>query len=560
MLKSLSITNLAVIESTVIDFEEGLNILTGETGAGKSIIIDAINIILGCRCSKDIIRTGSKKARVEALFIVEGNAMKFLDEIGVECDGELLISREISTDGKNNIRINGNLSTTAILKQLGEFLVNIHGQHDNQALLDPNRHLSILDEYGECGAAYEEYKKAFETVKAITFKLKSLTNDTEERNKRIETLRYETNMLEMADIKPGEYEELIKIKELMDNSRKISDGINGAYCHLTEPVRDKSVSGFVSSALRMLEDIKTSTTEIGAVYESLSQVYYTLEDISAELSGLKDNYDYDEAAINETESRIDELNHIRKRFGASYEEINDYYLKISEELEFLSNIDESTEKLEKELSAAKGVLKRCGDALSAQRKNAATMLEKSIINELAELNMPGAVFKVDIQKTDKYYKEGTEKIEFLISVNSGLEPGRLSRIASGGELSRVMLGISAALLGKYNIPTMIYDEIDTGVSGRAAQKIAEKLWRVSADRQVLAVTHLPQIAAMADNHYLIEKNNSGDSAQTSVALLEYNERINEIARIIGGVSINEATLKSAEDMLEQSQKLKGFRL
>ena len=558
MLKSLSITNLAVIESAVIDFEEGLSILTGETGAGKSIIIDAINLILGCRVSRDIIRTGSNKARAEALFIVDGAVIDYLEKIGVDCDGELLLSREITSDGRNNIRINGSLSTTAILRELGELLVNIHGQHDNRALLDPAKHLEILDEYGSLSKAKEEYKTAYEKVKELSGALKKLTGDVQERNKRIDILKHEIKMLEDADIKPGEYEELIKLKEIMDNSRRISSAVNDASRIISEPLRDKSVLEYIGIALKTLDDIKECSPALSAVYESLSQIYYSLEDVSTELSGMNDEFDFDEEKINETENRIDELNGIRRRFGTTYEEINDYYLKISEELDFLTNIEESTDKLEKELLSAKTVLKKCGEELSVQRRKAAETLDASIIKELSELNMPGAKFKTDIQRTEKYTREGIDKVEFLISVNSGIEPGKLSKIASGGELSRVMLGISSALLDKYSIPTVIYDEIDTGVSGRAAQKIAEKLWRVSEDRQVLAVTHLPQIAAMADNHYLIEKSSDGAVTKTSVKMLEYRERITEIARITGGVSINEATLKSAEDMLEQSRRLKGI--
>ncbi len=556
MLKSLAISNLAVIAETRIDFESGLNILTGETGAGKSIIIDAINLVLGSRASKDMIRSGETKARVEAYFYIDEEVSKYAGELGIDCEDELLISREFNLDGKNTIRINGSMATLSMLRDIGEKLVNIHGQHDNQSLLNPEMHIHILDDYADTAKEKEDYNNCFSKLKHIREKLKEITTDTAEKERRYELLLYETEAIEKADIKKGEYEELLEKRKLMSNMRKITEGTEKAYNMLSGHYNGVSAAELVGKAVKELNDISSYSDKLSKMNESVNRIYFELEDLSGELKSFLSEHDFDENTIDETEKRIDELNDLRRRFGNDYDEITEYYNKAKTELEFLKNSEENTKALEKELEALKQELKKKSIILSEKRKSAAKKLEKTIISELSDLNMPNAKFEAEFKMTDKFYKDGTDKVEFLLSVNTGIAPGKLSKIASGGELSRIMLGLSSALLGKYNVSTMIYDEIDTGVSGRAAQKIAEKMWRVSKDRQVLSVTHLPQIAAMADNHFYIEKESDEKTTRTKVTLLNNEGRIKEIARITGGVSINDATLESAKDMLLQSDVLK----
>lgn len=560
MLKSLAISNLAVIAETKIEFEAGLNILTGETGAGKSIIIDAINLVLGSRASKDMIRSGEKKARVEALFYVDGNVSEAARELGIDCDDELLIVREFNTDGKNLIRINGGLATLSMLKELSDLLVNIHGQHDNQALLNPDKHIYILDAYASTEREKEEYNSCFYKLKEIREKIKSITTDALERERKTGLLSYEIECIEKAGMKKGEYEELIEKRKLMANMRRISEGTDKAYNAISGSYNGTSAIELLGKAIKETQELSVYSEKISEINQSLNQIYFSLEDASGELRSFLNESDFDDAEIDETERRIDELNDLKRRFGQSYEEINEYYIKAKEELDFLKNTEENTRKLEEELAGLKKELKSKGEALSAKRKKAARLLEKTIVSELADLNMPDAHFEAQFTMTDKFYKDGIDKVEFLLSVNPGIAPGKLSKIASGGELSRIMLCLSSALLGKYNVATMIYDEIDTGVSGRAAQKIAEKMWRVSRDRQVLSVTHLPQIAAMADSHFFIEKETGKDVTKTKVTLLDIDGRINEIARITGGVSVTDTTLDSARDMLHQSEILKRDRL
>lgn len=553
MLKSLSISNLAVIAETKIEFESGLNILTGETGAGKSIIIDAINLILGARTSRDIIRTGETKAKVEALFYVDENIRKELEESGIECEEELVISREIHTDGKNVIRINGSLANTSMLRAIGEKLVDIHGQHDNKMLMDSEMHIKILDDYAETDKEIKEYNDCFFRLKEVSGKIKSLTSDTEERERRISLLEYETECIRKAKLKKGEFEELSEKRKIISNFVKISEGTEKVYNLLSG---GNSILELLGKAVKEMSELAGCNSELSEIDKNINQVYYSAEELARDIAALRSDFEYTDEEIDRIEKRADELNDIKRRFGSSYEEITAFYEKAKEELDTLKNTEENTKMLEEELSRLKSELKEKGMKLSEKRKKKAKELQQVIIKELSELNMPDARFETAFSMTEKFYKDGIDKVEFLLSVNPGIAPGKLSKIASGGELSRIMLGISSALLGKYGVSTMIYDEIDTGVSGRAAQKIAEKMWRVSKDRQVLGVTHLPQIAAMADSHFHIAKEVKDNITRTGVTVLDREGRIKEIARITGGVSVNDATLVSAGDMLLQCENLK----
>lgn len=557
MLKSLSINNIAVISSVIIDFENGLNILTGETGAGKSIIIDSINLILGNRASKEIIRKGENSAKVEALFYVDSTIKEILDNYGIDCEDELLISREISIDGKNTVRINGSLSTVAILKSIGTYLINIHGQNDNQDLLNSEKHINLLDNYANNKELLDEYVKIYKEAQKINNEINKINIDTEEKERKISLLTYEIETIDNSSIKKGEYEELMEKRKLIVNSQKIIDNINDAYSKLNNGYNGMSASELIEGALKKLNEVCVLDGELSDISGRLSDVYYNLEDVTSSLNSYINTFSYNESEIDDIERRIDELNNIRRRFGADYDTVMEYYDKISAELKAINTLDENIESLKNELLKKKKVLKELGEKLSLSREKAKIKLEKEVVKHLGELNMPNTVFAVDIKKEEKFSKDGVDKVEFLICANAGLELGKLSKIASGGELSRVMLAINCALLATNEVPTMIYDEIDTGVSGRAAQKIAEKLYYVSENRQVLCVTHLSQIAAMADTHFLIEKAVDVNVTKTTVSCLNNEERISEIARIIGGAKITSNTLLSAKDMLSQADIYKN---
>ena len=561
MLKSLSISNVAVIKEAIIDFEGGLNILTGETGAGKSIIIDSLNLIMGNRASKEIVRTGENTARVEALFDVDEIIINKLSELGIDApDGELLISREVSIEGKNNIRINGNLSTLAILNKIGKELINIHGQNENQELYNSEKHITLLDNFAGCDELLNKYKTVFKEAKRINDEINEINTDEYEKERKLSLLNYEIELIENTGLKEGEYEELLDKRKKIANGKKISDNLSSAYELLKKGYGHPACNEQLSDAMRTVGEIASFDKELEDIHTKISDVYYALEDVSEILRDYMNSFSFNEYEIDEIEKRIDEINDLRRRFGPDYETIMAYLEKIKGEARDISLCDERLEALKKELVIKKEELMKLSGMLTEERKKAALILEGEVMAHLNELNMKNALFKVLITKEEKFLKDGVDKVEFLLSANVGMDAGKLSKIASGGELSRIMLGINCALMKTNTVPTVIYDEIDTGVSGRAAQKIAEKLWYVSENRQVLCVTHLAQIASMADAHFLIEKKVVDNSTRTHVVKMNEDMIINELARIIGGAVITENTLNSASDMLSQAKDYKGENL
>ncbi len=558
MLKSLSISNVAVIKEAVIDFEGGLNILTGETGAGKSIIIDSLNLIMGNRASKEIVRTGEKSARVEALFDIDEIMENNLSEFGIDASGgELLISREVSVEGKNNIRINGNLSTLAILSKIGKELINIHGQNENQELYNSEKHITLLDNYAGNDELLKEYKAEFKEAKRITDEINEINTDEYEKERKLGLLNYEIELIENVNLKEGEYEELLEKRKIIANGKKISDNLSAAYDLIKKSYGHPSCDEQLSDAMKTVGEIAPFDKGIEEIHTKITDAYYALEDASEALRDYMNSFTFNEYEIDEIEKRIDEINDLRRRFGKDYETIMSYLEKIKKEAEDINLSDERLSKLKEELKIKKKNLLVLSSKLTEKRKNAAALLEEDVMTHLNELNMKNALFKVDITEEEKFLKDGVDKVEFLLSANAGMDAGKLSKIASGGELSRIMLGINCALLKTNTVPTVIYDEIDTGVSGRAAQKIAQKLWYVSNNRQVLCVTHLAQIASMADTHFLIEKKVEENSTHTNVIKMNKDMIVDELARIIGGAVITENTKKSAIDMVEQAQKYKS---
>ena len=560
MLKTLSIKNIAVIENVNIDLSDGFNILTGETGAGKSIIIDSINLVKGERAQKDIIRTGEEKARVDALFDVSPLcAEKLKDILGMDIDGEMLVSREIDRDGKGSIRINGAPVTLGMLKQAGEHLVAIHGQHDNTSLLQSKNHIGFLDSYGGAplAKAKDEYIQYHKQYKEINAQLESICEDAKDMQRRIELLTYQIEEIDMASLTIGEDEELKKKKAVIENSYKIAEATNKAYTLLYEGTSmGQSAYDTLSGALKAIEAVTSFDAGIEEVYSSLADAQDTLKESARFLKGYSDSLEFASDKLDEIDDRLDLLQTLKIKYGQSIEAILKKRDDMQDELDSINLTDRNKRELAERLEIISQKRETAADTLSAMRKESAASLCSEVMASLAELCMPKVVISADFKETE-YKGDGKDDVEFLISTNAGEDAKPLSRIASGGELSRIMLAIKGALADITDEEVLIFDEIDTGVSGLAAQKIAERLYRTSRFSQVICITHLPQIAAMADSHYLIEKKTDGERTRTFVHLMNEEERTREIARTLGGASITDAALQNACELIELAKKEKN---
>ena len=549
MLKSLNIQNVAVIEKAGIDFSEGLNVLTGETGAGKSIVVDSINAVLGERTSKELVRHGAENALVTAFFDDIGeNVKEKLDEYGIpdENDG-LLITRKISAAGKSTCRINGVMCTAAAVREIGMMLVNIHGQHDSQALLNPDFHCSFIDMLGVEGLG--EYRESFKKLITIRRRLKELTRDADDKDRQLELLEYEIKELEEAEIKVGEWEELNNRRSVILNSQSIISSLNAAISAFS----GDDENGGIETALQ------TCDKEIGAVEAfdgSLKEVREKLEELLDGAESVKDMLlskleavDFSEAELESCEERLDMYYRFSNKYGADESEMLSYLENARQRKNSIINSDEEIEKLNREYDAAYNETVALAKKLSDSRKKVASKLEKEVCAELVELDMPKIQFVTDFQQGN-LSSNGFDKVEFLISTNLGEPPKPLSKIASGGELSRIMLAIKSIIAAKDTVSTLIFDEIDTGVSGKASRKIGYSLQRVSKYTQVICVTHSAQIASLADSHLLISKKFENGRTYTSVSELYYEQRREELARIMGGIEITDTILKSAEELLK----------
>lgn len=560
MLRHLSIKNIAIISSVNIDFEEGFGVLTGETGAGKSIIIDSLNLLKGERVSKDLIRHGEKSARVDGIFTLNDNIRDILrDDFGIDAeDDEILISREITTDGKNTVRINGMPVTASMLKEIGGHFITIHGQHDNTSLLSKKTHLAFLDAFiGEdADKLKEEYLLIHREIEAVEDKIASLSQGEEERLAKQEKLRFETDEIEGAKLYIGEDDELEARKLILDNAQKISECSNEALMLLYEgDDRSQSAHDALWDAISHLNKIADLDKNLSEMCKTLTDIGYTLKDISGEIRAFGDSANYDENELNDIESRLEEITMLKRKYGFTIEDILSHLEKLKAELDEIENSDFNLSKLNDELKILSDKRKKTADKLTALRKKHSKMLCEKIAKELSDLDMKKVTFSVDITPSG-YRLDGADDVEFLICTNVGDTPKPLTKIASGGELSRIMLAIKSVLSGGENAETLVFDEIDTGVSGHAAQSLGEKLYAMSKTAQVICITHLPQIAAMASNHYLIEKSVENDVTQTKVTLLDTENRINEIARITGGAAITDITRKNAEEILALAEKIK----
>lgn len=552
MLKEIFIENLAVIKQAVIPFSDGLNIFTGETGAGKSILINGINAVLGQRSTKDIVRSGCNKAVVTALFTdIAANVKEKLDEFGVSYeDDEISITREINADGGSVARINGRTTSVSVLKELGSLLINIHGQHDNQILMDSEKHIKILDSFGGDDTLLTEYKESFKQLQQTARKLKELKKRETEKAERLRSLNEIIEEMRELELEEGEDEALEKEYETAQNAEQIISSLNMCVQLLSG---EESASDLILKAESELEDLSDSSP-YSELYERLSAAEIEISDIADELTAITDKIELDGQRIEYLRQRISKINHLKRKYMCDCSQLIDMYNNALEETGSLESSSDEIKKLNEEKEELLKVVTERAKTLSKFREETARKFVSRVTEELTFLNMPNVILDVKHEK-GKLTVNGMDTMEFLISANKGEEPKPISRIASGGELSRIMLALKSVIADKDSIPTMIFDEIDTGVSGKAAQKIGIKLKSIGNVRQVICVTHLSQIAVMADNHLMIEKKTDNERTETSVYQLDFKGRTAEIARIMGGENPSQLMLKTAEEELIKAKEM-----
>ena len=547
MLSLLYIENIAVIEQAEISFDGGFNVLTGETGAGKSIVIDAISAILGERAYRDMIRTGCSKASVRAIF-TDVPQFTWFAENDIPYDREAVIQREIYLDGKNICKVNGCPVTVSILRKLGLQLINIHGQHDSASLFDEANHLSYLDAFAENADLQQSYAERYQEVLILRKEIERISMDEGEKLRRMETLRYQIAEIEKADLKENEDLLLSERRDILRNAEKLSDGMNAAVDCLYGGEDHDGAASLLADAERELARLSRYTDAYAQLHEKVADLMYQVQDAAEELRDARDDLSYSAGELDQIESRLDIIHRLRKKYGSDCAEILSYLEKAKCELDEIEFADDHLEKLKLKLKNAEKSAWDAAFELRSNRKAASTVLSQRILTELAQLDMPRVQFSCEFSELD-LTPNGADAVAFYLSANAGEAPKPLSKVASGGELARIMLAMKNVLAEKDQINTLIFDEVDTGVSGRAAQRVAEKLKSVAAHKQVLCVTHLPQLAALADTHLLIAKQERSGRTYTTVTPLDLDGRKHELARIIGGANITETTLKSAEEML-----------
>ena len=551
MLRLLHIENIAVIEQAEIVFEDGFNVMTGETGAGKSIVIDAISAILGERAYRDMIRTGTSRAAVRAIFdrVPE---LPWFAENGVPYDAETDIRRELTADGKNLCRVNGTAVTVGVLKKLGVQLINLHGQHDSAALFDEAQHLTVLDSFAEDEAERAAYAERYEAVRAMRREIDRLSMDESEKLRRMESLQYQIDELTKARLRPGEEEELEARRKLMQNAEKLSDGLHEASACLDGDSQTDGAATLLGQAERALARLARIDDQLAPLQETVADLMYRVRDCAEQLAEQVDALSFSEAELDDVEQRLDILHRLHRKYGPTCEEMLAYLEKAKNELDEIEFSSDRVEQLKKKLRAAEQTAQEAALVLRERRKRAGEQLSARICSELAELDMKKVEFSCVFTETE-LTPLGADAVAFYMTANAGEALKPLSKVASGGELARIMLALKNVLAERDRVPTLIFDEVDTGVSGRAAQRVAEKLLAVSRTKQVLCVTHLPQLAALADTHFRIAKREADGRTYTSVTPLDFEGRRQELARIIGGASITETTLQSAGEMLKQRQ-------
>ena len=556
MLSVLHIENIAVIEQAEILFEGGFNVLTGETGAGKSIVIDAISAILGERTYRDVIRTGANRAFVSAIF-TNIPQYDWFSENQVEFDPqELQVQREIYADGRNVCRVNGRPVSVASLKKLGGRLINIHGQHDSQQLFDEENHLTYLDAFARDEQELEAYQQAFSAMQSVQREIQKLSMDESEKLRLVETLTFQIEEIRAANLVSGEEEQLKERRKVLQNAEKLSDALRMADEALYGGDSSDGAAGLLSNAEHALSRVSTISADMQTLHQKISDLMYSVQDAADELRAMRDDLSYSEGELEEIEERLDAIHKLKRKYGASVEDVLAYLADSEQrldEIEFASDRIETLKKREAELQ--KETIRQ-GEILRKKRLSAAQAMESRICDELRQLDMPKIRFVCEFTPQQPM-QTGLDSVRFLMSANVGENLKPLSKVASGGELARIMLAMKQVLAQQDGVPTLIFDEVDAGVSGRAAQKVAYKLWTVSKGRQVLCVTHLPQIAAMADAEYTVEKRVENERTYTSVLHLDESGRKQELARLIGGSMITETTLAGAAELLRLAEEAKS---
>ncbi|HEM3549049.1 DNA repair protein RecN [Streptococcus suis] len=552
MLLEVSIKNFAIIEQVSLNFENGMTILSGETGAGKSIIIDAMNLMLGARATTDVIRHGAAKAEIEGLFSFENSRAleQILLEQGIEVADELIIRREILQNGRSVSRVNGQMVNLSVLKQIGQYLVDIHGQHDQEELMKSQYHIRLLDSFGEdeFWSLKDRYQTTFDAYRSLRKRVLEKQKNEQEHKARIEMLEYQIAEIEAADLKSGEDIQLNQERDKLLNHKQIADTLTNAYALLDN--EDFSSLNNLRSAMSDLQSLEEFDPDYKQLSSSLTEAYYVVEDVTKRLSDVVDNLDFDGNRLLQLESRLDLLNTITKKYGGTVDDVLDYFSKISEEYNLLTGNDLSGDDLEVQLkNLEKELVERAGQ-LSQSRHELAAVLEDIIRQELQDLYMEKARFQVRFTK-GKFNREGNETVEFYISTNPGEDFKPLVKVASGGELSRLMLAIKSAFARKEGKTSIVFDEVDTGVSGRVAQAIAQKIYKIGQYGQVLAISHLPQVIAIADYQFFIEKISDEHSTVSRVRLLTKEERIEEIAKMLAGDKITDAARNQAKELVEK---------
>ena len=559
MLSLLHIENIALIQSADIRFEPGFNVLTGETGAGKSIVIDSIGAVLGERTSRELIRTGAKSALVTAVF-TQVPPLPWLEENGFPTgEEELLLQRELQGDGRNVCRIDGKLVTVAQLRELGRQLLNIHGQHDGQQLLDPASHLGYLDQFGGCQPLLESYQEAYRKWHDIRREMDKLQMDEAERSRRVDTLNYQIQELERAQLKTGEDEELSARRTLLRSAGKLMEAVQSAEFALSGDEDRDGACSLIAQAEGEVQGVSSISPELSELSEKLTALRCAADDAADTLRDLSRSFDFSPGELDQVEERLDLLYRLRKKYGPTVEDMLSYLDRCRKELDQIQYADDTLARLEKDLKKAQKEAARRGEVLSQARREAAGALQARVQEELRQLDMPKVRFQTEFTPKGGEAgmdETGLDEVQFLMSANLGEALKPIQKVASGGELARIMLALKNVLAEGDQIGTLVFDEVDTGVSGRAAQKVAEKMAQVARGKQVLCVTHLPQIAAMADTHFSVQKGEREGRTYTRLERLDRSQRREELARLIGGVSITPSLLESAEELLRQAEQQK----
>ena len=555
MLLEISIKNFAIIESISLNFEQGMTVLTGETGAGKSIIIDAMNMMLGARATTEVIRHGAPKAEIEGLFSIESNRAleEIFDEQGLELSDEIIIRREILQNGRSISRINGQMVNLSVLRTIGQQLVDIHGQHDQEELMRPHRHIQMLDEFGDASffELKEAYQTSFDNYRRMRKQVLDIKKNQQEHKARIEMLEFQMAEIEAANLKAGEDVTLNQERDRLLNHKHIADTLTNAYSMLDN--EEFSSLANVRSAMNDMESLEEFDPEYREISSSLSESYYVLEDITKRLESIIDDLDFDGNRLMQVESRLDLIHTITRKYGGSVDDVLEYFAKITDEYNLLTGNNLSSEDMEIELKKLEKNLVGLAGQVAQARHKIAQDLEAEIKQELQDLYMEKAQFQVRFSQ-GKFSREGNESVEFYISTNPGEDFKPLVKVASGGELSRLMLAIKSAFSRKEGKTSIVFDEVDTGVSGRVAQAIAQKIHKIGQHGQVLAISHLPQVIAIADYQFFIEKISNEHSTVSTVRLLTVEERVEEVAKMLAGENVTEAALSQARELLQSKEK------